>query len=144
MFETEELDEKLYTKIVALCKEGDAFTDTDHLSLALKKYQDALLLLPVPISKWKAATWILTAIGDTLFAMKDYPEALNYLKECMYCPDAIGNPFIHLRLGQVQYELGNLERAKDELARAYMGDGDEIFADEDPKYFQLVKSVLQM
>jgi hypothetical protein len=32
----------------------------------------------------------------------------------MHCPGAIGNPFIHLRLGQAQFELGNLEPASGE------------------------------
>ena len=32
----------------------------------------------------------------------------------MRCPNAIGNPFIHLRLGQANYELQEIDRAKDE------------------------------
>ena len=46
----------------------------------------------------------------------------------------LGNPFLHLRLGQSQYELGELDRAADELMRAYMGAGEDIFVSEDPKY----------
>ncbi len=61
----------------------------------------------------------------------------------MHCPDAIGNPFIHLRLGQCQYELGNEEQAADELARAYMVAGDEIFDTDDPKYLEFIKSKIQ-
>ncbi|SHM03275.1 hypothetical protein SAMN02746009_03838 [Hymenobacter psychrotolerans DSM 18569] len=57
----------------------------------------------------------------------------------MHCPDAIGNPLIHLRLGQVQYEMGNFAKAKDELMRAYMGQGEEIFEGEDEKYFTFLK-----
>jgi hypothetical protein len=57
----------------------------------------------------------------------------------MHCPKAIGNPFLHLRLGQCQFELGNLDRAADELARAYMGAGLEIFDSEDAKYFEFLK-----
>ena len=61
----------------------------------------------------------------------------------MRCPGAIGNPFIHLRLGQAQFELKNLGRAKDDLARAYMGGGDEIFKDEDRKYLHFIKEILR-
>ena len=61
----------------------------------------------------------------------------------MHCPGAIGNPFLHLRLGQCQFELGNLDRAADELARAYMGTGIEIFEDEEGKYFEFLKTRLQ-
>ena len=34
----------------------------------------------------------------------------------MRCPNAIRNPFINLRLGQSNYELKKIDRAKDELA----------------------------
>lgn len=58
----------------------------------------------------------------------------------MHCPGAIGNPFIHLRLGQAQLELGNTDRAADELMRAYMGGGLEIFAMEDERYLDFLAS----
>ena len=61
----------------------------------------------------------------------------------MNCPDAIGNPFLHLRLGQCQFELGDLERAADELARAYLIEGIAIFTDDDQKYLNFVKPKLQ-
>ncbi len=51
-----------------------------------------------------------------------------------------GNPFILLRLGQTYFELGNMKKAADELVRAYMGVGTEIFEGEDPKYFDLVRA----
>jgi hypothetical protein len=60
----------------------------------------------------------------------------------MHCPGAIGNPFLHLRLGQCQFELGNLDRAGDELARAYMGAGNEIFVGAE-KYFEFLKTRLK-
>lgn len=50
------------------------------------------------------------------------------------------NPFLHLRLGQAQLELKNEVRAAEELCRAYMGAGKEIFAKEDPKYFDFLKT----
>ena len=55
---------------------------------------------------------------------------------------AIGNPFLHLRLGQCHFELGNLDGAADELARAYMSAGDEIFVGAD-KYFAFLKTRLE-
>jgi hypothetical protein len=48
-----------------------------------------------------------------------------------------------MRLGQCQFELGNKERAADELARAYMAEGSEIFKEEDPKYFAFLKTRLK-
>jgi hypothetical protein len=61
----------------------------------------------------------------------------------MRCPGAIGNPFLHLRLGQVQFELGDLTRAADELTRAYMGAGEDIFQEQAPKYFEFLKTRIQ-
>ena len=61
----------------------------------------------------------------------------------MSAPGTIGNPWVHLRLGQVKFELGDMKRAADELARAYMGGGRECLRDEDPKYFALVEEVLK-
>ncbi len=54
------------------------------------------------------------------------------------CPDAIGNPFLHLRLGQCQFELADLDKASDELIRAYMGAGKDIFSQDDAKYFKFL------
>jgi hypothetical protein len=54
---------------------------------------------------------------------------------------AIGNPFLHLRLGQCQFELGNFDRAADELTRAHVGAGAEIFEGAD-KYFTFLKTRL--
>ena len=56
----------------------------------------------------------------------------------MHFPNAIGNPFLHLRLGQCQFELGNLDRAADELMRAYMAGGPELFEDEDARYLRFL------
>ena len=81
------------------------------------------------------------AIGDANFESRNYEHAKAALSDAMHCPGAIGDPFIHLRLGQCQFELGNLPRANDELARAYMGGGKEIFDAEDPKYFSHLKTV---
>jgi hypothetical protein len=60
----------------------------------------------------------------------------------MHCPGAIGNPFLHLRLGQCQLELGDRKRAADELTRAYAIEGKDIFANEDRKYFAFLKTVI--
>src|SRR5258708_33716968 len=87
---------------------------------------------------------ILTALGETYFLQREYEKALEALADAMHCPNAIGKPYIHLKLGQTQFELGNMRRAKDELVRAYMGAGKEIFDDEDPKYFDLVKGSITL
>jgi hypothetical protein len=58
----------------------------------------------------------------------------------MTCPGGLGNPFLHLRFGQILFESGDHDLAADELIRAYMGAGDEIFENEDPKYLNFLKT----
>jgi tetratricopeptide (TPR) repeat protein len=138
-----ELPESVRKKIESLSGEGDALARKKNYREAVQKYIDALNLLPEPKTDWEACTWLLTAIGDTNFMAGAYEQARAALSDAMHCPGAIGNPFIHLRLGESQLELGNKERAADELARAYMGAGKKIFESEDPKYFSFLKTVLK-
>jgi hypothetical protein len=37
-----------------------------------------------------------------------------------------------------------MDRAADELTRAYMGGDEEIFDNEDPKYFQFLKTRIKL
>jgi len=138
-----ELPDALHNKITQLSKEGDDFAEHGRYREAVEKYLQAFESLPEPKTDWEACTWLLVAIGDANFKGKHYEHAKAALSDAMHCPGAIGNPFIHLRLGQSQFELGNMERANDELVRAYMGAGKEIFMNEDPKYFTHLKTVLR-
>jgi tetratricopeptide (TPR) repeat protein len=130
-------------EVESLSNEGNILADNGKYREAAKKFIEALNLLPEPLEQWEACTWLLTAIGDMNFMQGSYEHAKNALSDAMRCPNSIGNPFVHLRLGQSQYELGNNDRAADELARAYMGAGVEIFQTEDPKYFDFLKTVLK-
>jgi hypothetical protein len=82
-------------------------------------------------------------MGECSFRSASWESALAPLQDSIICPGTLGNPWVHLRLGQVRCELGDKPRAADELARAYMGGGREVFEGQDPKYFALVESVLR-
>jgi tetratricopeptide (TPR) repeat protein len=118
-----ELPDETHESIKTLCEKGDALAEDGKYSEALEQYWAAWDLLPEPRTDWEAATWILAAIGDANFLGGNFIAGRDNLSMAMHCPDAVGNPFLHLRLGQCQFELGNLDRAADELARAYMGAG---------------------
>jgi len=137
-----ELSDEVHRRIQALCKKGDALANKGEYSAALEQYWAAWDLLPEPQTEWEAATWILAAVGDANFLGGDYIAGRDNLSLAMHCPEAIGNPFLHLRLGQCQFELGNLDRAADELARAYMGAGAEIFEGAD-KYLAFLQTRLK-
>jgi tetratricopeptide (TPR) repeat protein len=138
-----QLDDETHARIASICDRGNALAEAGDLSTALSAFEEALGMVPKPIYEWEAATWILSAVSDVLFQQGRYNEARDTLKEAMRCPGAIGNPFIHLRLGQAHFELKEYTRAKNELARAYMGGGDEIFECEVPKYKNYIKEILR-
>ncbi|MBW2461327.1 MAG: tetratricopeptide repeat protein [Deltaproteobacteria bacterium] len=134
------LTDAIHDQIKDLCEEGDVYAEEERWAEAIAQYSHAWQLVPEPKEQFEATTWILAALGDANFLRGAYPEAQESLSFAMRCPGAIGNPFIHLRLGQTQLELQNLEGAADELARAYMGAGHDIFRDEAPKYFAFIKT----
>jgi tetratricopeptide (TPR) repeat protein len=133
----------LHDEIKGLCAKGDACAERGDYEAALKLYWKAWDALPDPKTDYEAATWILAVIGDANFLSGDFEAGRDNLSNAMHCPDGIGNPFLHLRLGQCQFELGNLDRAADELTRAMMGAGEEILQDDDPKYWEFLKTKLR-
>ncbi|NQX26997.1 tetratricopeptide repeat protein [Microbacteriaceae bacterium VKM Ac-2854] len=138
-----ELTDEVHEAIKEFCAEGDAHADAGEYTAAEQTYLKAWDLLPDPKEQWNAATWILVAIGDSLFLSGSFTRGVEVLTHAMHCPGAIGDPFIHLRLGQCQFEVGNLTRAADELARGFLQEGDELFEEDDPKYLAFVKSRLR-
>jgi tetratricopeptide (TPR) repeat protein len=138
-----EIDDKTHAEITRLSKSGDDFAENGDYPKALADYWKAFDLIPEPKTDWDAATWVLAAIGDANFLGKDFQAGVDNLSNAMHCPGAIGNPFLHMRLGQCQFEVGNLDRAADELTRAYALQGDEIFEEDDPKYLAFLKTRIE-
>ena len=143
MMTSSEINDATHAQITALTDRGNALAEAGDLEGALRAYREAIQIVPQPVSMWEASTWLFTAIGDVLFQQGKYSESSNALQEAMRGPGALGNPFIHLRLGQALFEQKEHQRAKDELARAYMGGGDEVFEGEDPKYRNYIREILR-
>jgi tetratricopeptide (TPR) repeat protein len=139
----EALPDDLYDRIVALTNEAQEWEEIEEWHKARAALEQALALLPEPKWKWEASTWIFTVLGDIEFQAGNYDPAREAFRQAMLGPGAIGNPFLHLRRGQTFFELGEMKWATDELAGAYMLEGKEIFEDQDPKYFEYLKTVLQ-
>lgn len=133
-----ELPDALHERIKRLCADGDELANAADFYSAVSTYEEALALLPEPREQWEAATWIYTAIADAYFLAGDFESAWEPLRAVMHCPDALGNPLIRLRRGQVYYELGDEHMATQELASAYMLCDIDIFAQEDPKYAEFI------
>lgn len=133
------MDDARRERIVELCSEGDQLVKQRELAAALLKFREALALIPRPVEEHDVALRVLTALGDACFQAGRFSEGKHALQGAVRS-SGLGTPFIHLRLGQCELELGNPERAGDELARAYKGGGEELFAGEDPKYLELLSS----
>lgn len=112
--------------------------EQEDLEGALAEYLKAWNLIPEPQSDWEASTWVIAAMADCYFFLGDDQEARRALEYAMTCPDGIDNAFLHLRLGQVLFELEELDEAADELMTAYKGEGKEIFEPEDAKYLEFL------
>lgn len=129
-------------EITELCDRGDDDVEHGRYADAIPRYRAALALIPKPVFSWKATAWIFTALGETYYFMADYPAARDAISDAMRCPGAVGNPFLHLRLGQVEHHLGNPGRAKDELARALTRGKEAVFEGEDPIFLALARKGL--
>jgi tetratricopeptide (TPR) repeat protein len=132
--ESLEMDQATQERIAALYAEGDRLAQAGRPGSALGQYADAWALIPDPKERWPVATSVISAIADCWFHAGRYDEVLRALEFGMNCPGADENPFLHLRLGQALLERGEDDRAAAELMRAYEAHGEEIFANEDPKY----------
>ncbi|MFZ6776522.1 hypothetical protein ACO0LD_06780 [Undibacterium sp. Ji83W] len=139
-----QLPDGIYTQIVELCKSGDALVKESEYLFAKEKYVSALRLVPEKHQDWEAATWIYVAIGDVNLKLDDKEKALKCFINAVQCPKGLGNPYIHLRLGQLYFEQNYFEKAADELTRAYMGAGIEIFMEDDPKYLEFLETKINI
>lgn len=134
------LDSSVHTAVRELCAKADALAERGKHREAAGKYVDALELLPKPFTDWEAATWIFGSLGDVHFKAGAFDKALRSFANALYCPGGLANPFIQLRLGQIQLELGSLDAAADHLTRAFMAGGRELFAAEPAKYFAFLET----
>ncbi len=136
------LPDELRQMIDKLCQKGDQFAQIDQLDDALDQYESAWELLPDPKNQWPAATWILMAAGDVYFEKRNFAAASETLRDAIDFPDGDSNPFIWLRLGQSLFELAELNGAAESLETAFKIGGEDLFADEDPKYVNFLKTQL--
>lgn len=135
-----ELDTQTHEAIKSLCARGDDLANLNRYKEAIAEYNKAWELVPAPKNVWEASTWILVAIADACFLGGYRTSAREALECAIGCPGGLGNPFVHMRLGQVLYDSGEYEGASEELMRAYMGAGTEVFEAEDPKYLNFLST----
>ncbi len=133
------LDDETYVQLTRLSVEGNQLVDLSQYDQARKKFMTAVNLLPNPKNKWDAALWLYASIGDTYLFEEKFKEASENFYNALNCPDGQESAFVHLRLGQSFYELDYQKKAKEHLLKAYMLDGNEIFREEEKKYFDFLQ-----
>jgi tetratricopeptide (TPR) repeat protein len=133
-----ELNDEIFKKITDLSEEGETLFEDQNFNSALKKYNEALDLIPLPKSNWEASTWLYGAIADVQFSLGEFNNSCSSLFDALNCPDGMGNAFLHLRLGQCMFELKEFDKAEDNLMRAYMLEGIEFFEEDDSKYLEFL------
>ena len=137
-----QLDDRIVAAVTSLCERGDDDVEAGRFVEAIARYREALALVPSPVHAWAVSIWIHGAIAEAYYLDGEYARARDAIDDAFRCDGAIGNAFLHLRLGQIEDRLGNRGRALDELIRAYTRAGEEVFAGEDPRYLALVKDAI--
>ena len=140
--EASQLNDQIVARITELCELGDDDVENQRFDAGIARYEEALGLVPRPLYSWAVTTWILTAMAEAYHLMKDHARVKETLMETFRCEGAIGNPFLHLRLGQAEIALGQKGRGVEELIRAHERGGDEVFDGEEPRYLAMVKAAL--
>ncbi len=137
------LPSETFSTIREKAKDGARRMEAGDFRGAFDLFVAALTALPAPKERWNATGWLLVALGENSIRAGNFKSAEAPLTDAMLCPGTVGNPWVHLRLGQVRFEMGQTDQAANELARAYMGGGREVFEGQDVKYFALVEKVLK-
>jgi tetratricopeptide (TPR) repeat protein len=129
-----QLDSSIAEKTRRLCQQGYQLFDKGDIKAALRCFYSAWTLLPKPQTQWEEAGWVLTALGDAYFANSDFDNGREALMSALHCPKALGNPIIHLRLGQCLFELGQQEQAALHFHLVRDHGGKDLFIKEAAKY----------
>ena len=129
--------------IERICRAAEDYLVEGNTKDAYRKYKEALDIIPEPKTSYETATWILVSIGDMYFKNKQYDMARDYFFESKNCPNGASNPYVLFRLGQSLVEMNDKSEAKEFLLRAYMLVGDDIFCDEDEKYYNVIKELIR-
>lgn len=138
------LTHKLATEVNGLIDQGDESLNADDFSNALAFYLRALSLIPDPKYSYDVSLPAFTALGEAYFYLGSIYESVVAYKQALKCPGGVENPLLHLRLGQAYLESGDLDSAADSLTKAYALGGEDVFVDEDEKYFAFLRTRIQL
>lgn len=135
-----DLPAQLADEVEKFSERGNALLDEQNdWRGAVAQWRQALALLPEPKSQWEAWTWLNASIGDANRQGLALEDAKAALLDALGGPEGNENPFILLRLGQTLVDLGDTNCGVEYLLRAYMLDGNEVFASDGAHYLQMLR-----
>jgi tetratricopeptide (TPR) repeat protein len=137
-----DLEPNAYDRIKEYSDKGETLFYEGRFSEALREYNKAFDVIPEPKQRWEASVWLIVAMGDCYFWLKEFDVALEYFRKLMAEYEEYGNPFTRLRYGECLYETGNEELAKEHLLAAYSMEGRELFEECDAKYLRTISDLL--
>ena len=107
---------------------------------AVKQYEKAMDLVPEPRKEQPAALSLMQSIAEAYYLAKKYPEALRYFQESQAYIGGKDMLTTNLRLGQLYFELGEKDKARQELQYVLDQQGEGFFnAEGDGKYLAFLK-----
>lgn len=134
----EDLDDATADQLDELVRAGTAKLESGDAEGARADFEAGLALLPEPKHHWVAATWLYASVANIHFDAGRWQEARDNFAAALEAPSGVGNPFIQLRLGQAEYELGNMEEAVHRLLFAQLRGPAGLLDEVDPKYAALL------
>lgn len=137
------LPDSISGRVERLCCEGDEFVAQSRYAAAVLRYTTAFRLLPRPQHRWTITPRIFASIIDACFTKQDYVGAREAALAAMEFPEVHDNPALRMKLGQIYFEQGEMAGAREEFAFALTHGGPDVFADEDPKYFEYASQFRQ-
>ncbi|MCI9044299.1 MAG: hypothetical protein HFJ96_02635 [Peptococcaceae bacterium] len=148
----EELSEEIQAEMDDLAQKGNQLENEGRLAEAVAAWQAGLELIPEPQQFYGQTVWFLAAIGDVYFQQGEYRLAHECFDKARgnMTGEGYGNPFIMLRLGECCLEIGDEKNALEYMLRAYMFEGEKIFAPDDDgeddgaKYFEFLRTHIDL
>lgn len=134
-----------------LAMRGDVHAGAGEFDQAVQSYRAAWQAMAAAgsIRKDEAALLVALSLLDVTVHRGDFRAARGIVDEITTAFDSrlyVGNPLYHLRAGQSHFERGDADgrrQAGDDLTRALLGGGVELFDGEDQRYLAFAAKLLE-
>lgn len=128
------LSASLYDSICHRLNDGDRLKAAAKYEEAIASYKAAMNSLPEPKEDWDIFATITISIGDAYYENQQNVIADSYYTMALKTGGGIANPYAWYSRGRNLIKMGEIKAAIDALMRAYMLDGEKVFAIDDNQF----------